>query len=384
MEAIRILQVLGRLDRGGAETMLMNLYRHMDRNRIQFDFVLHTREECDYCEEVRRLGGRIYSVPAFRGTNPIAYRAAWKRLFREHPEYRVLHSHIRSSAALYLGIAGKYGLITIIHSHNTSSGSGISAAVKNLMQLPLRYQADYLFACGRRAGEWLYGKKACAGGKFRLVPNAIEINRFLFDETARAGVRAEMGAGDRLVLGHVGRMERQKNHKFLIEIFEAVHRKRPDSVLWLAGTGILEEELRRTAREKGLAGSVLFLGSRGDVPRLMQGMDCFVFPSLFEGLPVTLVEAQTAGLPVAASDRITDETDVTGLVCRKPLEDGAESWAETVLKLARERDGGRAGDREMVSRAVKRAGYDIETGSRELEAFYIGAAEGRNLADGRT
>lgn len=372
MDTIRVLQVLGRLDRGGAETMLMNLYRNMDRNRVQFDFVLHTQEECAYSEEVRRLGGRIYSVPAFHGKNLCAYRRAWKELLAAHPEYRILHSHIRSSAALYLGIAKRYHMRVLIHSHNTSSGRGAGAAVKTLLQLPLRYQADYLFACGRMAGEWLYGKKACRSQKFRLLPNAIEMERFRYQIGQRRMIRCQMQVQDKLVFGHVGRLEEQKNHRFLLEIFELIYKKRQDAALWLIGAGVLEEELRLLVKEKKLEEAVFFLGNREDVPVLMQGMDCFVFPSLFEGLPVTLIETQAAGLPAVISDRITPEVDVTKLIHRISLKEGAKVWAERAAALAEAARESREKENGKIQRELRAAGYDITESSRWLEQFYCG------------
>ncbi|MDY4068972.1 MAG: glycosyltransferase, partial [Lachnospiraceae bacterium] len=203
-EPIRILQVLGRLDRGGAETMILNLYRHMDREQLQFDFVIHTEDVCDYTEEVLQLGGKIYSMKPFRVSTALAYRKQWRLFFREHPEYRVIHGHMRSTASLYLSEAKRAGLVTIVHSHNTSSGSGIAALVKNVLQYPLRYQADYLFACGRKAGEWLYGKKACDSPRFRLLLNGIETDRFRFLEAVREEKRHELGIGaDDLVFLHI-------------------------------------------------------------------------------------------------------------------------------------------------------------------------------------
>lgn len=373
---IRILHVLGRLDRGGAEAMVMNLYRCMDRSRIQFDFILHTQDECAYSEEVRSLGGRIFSVPAFSMGTAAGYRKAWKALFQEHPEWKILHSHVRSTASLYLPIARKSGLKTIIHSHNTASGSGISALVKTMLQYPLRYQADFLFACSEAARKWLYGEKACQSKRFYLLKNAIDTERFVFREEIREKKRKELGISEKaFVIGHIGRFEEQKNHKFLLDIYEALQiyvNEERECVLLLIGEGKLEEAVRQQAEHKNMK-NVRFLGSRADVSELLSAMDCFLFPSLFEGLPVTLIEAQAAGLPVIASDTITKEVAITPLVQMLSLEQGTEEWAEQVMRA------GKTEARKQISdsalRQICEAGYDTAQTAKWLAEFYEGAEQ---------
>lgn len=375
-EPIRILHVLGRLDRGGAETMVMNLYRCIDRSRIQFDFVLHTEEECAYSEEVRALGGRIFSVPAFSVSGAVHYRRAWKELLKTHTEWKVLHSHIRSTAALYLPIAKNFGICTIIHSHNTASGSGVSALVKTLLQYPLRFQADYLFACSKMAGEWLYGKRACDKQNFYLLKNAIDTERFAFSKEKRQKGRERLGISEQdFVVGHVGRFEEQKNHRFLLDIWEAWLQReaaKPErkSMLLLIGEGVLEPQIKQLAEKKGLK-NVRFLGSRTDVDELISAMDVFLFPSLFEGLPVTLIEAQAAGLKVLASDTISKEVMVTKLVRMCSLKAPALEWSGWLEKAqiiegmsARMRR-----SREAVTQ-IKASGYDIQETAAWLQEFY--------------
>lgn len=419
----------------------MNLYRHMDREQLQFDFVIHTEDVCDYTEEVEKLGGRIYSVKPFCASTALAYRKQWRSFFREHPEYRIIHGHMRSTASLYLAEAKRAGLITIVHSHNTSSGSGIAAMVKNVLQYPLRYQAGYLFACGRRAGEWLYGKKACDGPRFRLLLNGIETDRFRFREAARMEKRHELGIGDdELVLLHIGRMEEQKNHRFLLEIMReiagmsgknvsregqesALRGERKAVRLLLCGCGPLEEELRAQAAAAGLleedrdhdaaagladgrqAVSVRFLGVRDDISALMMAGDAMIFPSLFEGLPVTLVEAQAAGLPVLMSDTVTDEVILTDLVQTMSLHEDAHSWAQRALEMAEgaprtaeQRTAGqevKAGgqtlraaeqlpDRSSYAQQIRSAGYDVEQSAKWLVEFYLSCLEGQSDGGDKT
>ena len=357
---LRVLQMIGALNVGGSQTMLMNIYRNIDRKKIQFDFLLDRPEELHFADEVRALGGRIYSVPLFKGTNAIEVRRAWDGFFTEHPEYKVLHSHVRSYASLYLPIAKKHGVKTIIHSHNTSNGAGAAALVKRALQYPLRYQADVLMACSTEAGRWLYGDKACRSGKYVFLPNGVDLSRFRPDEDKRAEYRARMGLSDKLVVGHVGRIQIAKNHAFLLDVFSRLYEKNRDARLLIVGDGDLREQTERRVAEMGLRDAVIMTGSRDDVPELMLAMDVFAFPSLWEGLPVTLVEAQSVGLPCVISDRISRDVDISPLVTRLPI-DSAALWAEELLKPHERMD---------VTAAIAESGFDIRDSSKKLCRIY--------------
>ena len=376
-QQIRILHVLGRLDRGGAETMVMNLYRLLDTGRIQFDFVIHTDEKCDYTGEIERLGGKIYSVRPFGVSTALGYCREWRQFFRQHPEYRVIHGHVRSTASLYLWDAKRAGLVTIAHSHNTSSGRGFSAFVKNILQYPLRFQADYLFACSKRAGIWLYGKQACGKTNFRILRNGIEPEIFTFDIEKRRKKRKELLTdspeilSEPLVFLHIGRLETQKNHIFLIEVMREIVKKRKDARLWLCGVGPLEAQLKKNVKEAGLEKHIHFLGMRTDVPTLLQAADGMIFPSLFEGLPVTLVEAQAAGLPVLMSESITKEVILTDLVKTLSLDVGAEQWALLALEMAGRYADGRSGLRMRYGEIIRQSGYDAAENAKALGEFYV-------------
>lgn len=379
---IRILHVLGRLDRGGAETMLMNLYRYMDRSRIQFDFVIHTEDVCDYTEEVKRLGGRIYSMEPFRVSTAFRYRRQWRRFLKAHPEYTIIHGHMRSTASLYLWEAKRAGLTTIVHSHNTSSGKGLSAVVKNVLQYPLRYEADYLFSCSKLAGIWLYGKAACEKKKFRLLCNGIEPGSFRFDPVMREQKRRELldnmtcvseNKEDVLLLLHLGRLETQKNHGFLLRIMKELTAHDKNILLFLCGMGPLEQTILSQIEEYGLQEQVCLLGVRADVPMLLQAADGMIFPSLFEGLPVTLVEAQASGLPILMSDTITQEVALTELVRTLPLTASPERWAQEALAMLRPENEAlaqRLSERGKYADIIARKGYDVEKNAAELAAFY--------------
>ncbi len=388
MGKLHVLHVLGRLDRGGAETMVMNLYRYIDRGRVSFDFVIHTQDICDYTEEVLRMGGHIYSMEPFCASTALRYRRQWRRFFKKHREYDIVHGHMRSTASLYLKEAKRAGMVTIAHSHNTSSGSGLSALVKTILQYPLRYQADYLFACSKPAGIWLFGKAACQKPRFYILKNGIEPEAFRFERQIRQRVRRELlaeesGAGQRQdalrVFLHVGRLEEQKNHRFLLHVMKEIVKREPDTRLWLCGVGRLEEELRSLAKELEIASQVRFLGMRADVPALMQAADAVIFPSLFEGIPLTLIEAQAAGLPVLMADTITEEVALTDLVRALPLSATPEEWAQEALAMLGEGPGAGNGAeiearRGAYAKLVGDSGYDVAKNAGALTEFYARAA----------
>ena len=357
---IRILQMIGSLNVGGSQTLMLNIYRSIDREKMQFDFILDHPDETYFAEDVKALGGRIYAMPSFRGTNAGEIRRDWNNFFYTHPDYTVLHSHVRSYASLYLPVAKKHGLKTVIHSHSSSNGGGMTAAVKNALQLPLREQADVLMACSQEAGEWLYGKRACRSERFMLLPNAVDTRLYAPDEGRRRVLRRELGLENRLVVGHVGRFNEVKNHSFLLDVFKCVHDREPDSALLLVGEGELQMAMAEKAVALGVADDVIMTGNRNDVPALLGAMDVFAFPSLWEGLPVTVVEAQAAGLPCLISDTITHDVDVSPLVSRLPIDDPAP-WAEAILKRP---------PRSDVRADIIRAGFDVQASARMLFDLY--------------
>ncbi|MBE5848003.1 MAG: glycosyltransferase family 1 protein [Lachnospiraceae bacterium] len=391
-EPVRILQVLGRLDRGGAETMIMNLYRRMDRDRIQFDFVIHTEDVCEYSEEVLSLGGRIYSMRPFRGAGVIGYRRQWRTFFAKHPEIAIVHGHMRSTASIYLAEAKRAGVRTIAHSHNTSSGKGIHAFVKNMLQRSIADHADRLLACSLGSGEWLYGPEKCVEPRFAVLPNGIDCTRFTFDPADRDATRKALSVSqEQIVILHIGRMEAQKNQAFLLRI--AAHLMERDGklpggvpkyIFLLCGEGPLEMQLKEQAAKLELSDAVRFLGVRDDIPHLMDAADLMVFPSLFEGLPVTLVEAQASGLPVVMSDTITDEVVMTDLVTTAPMPGSVTDWLtaiDAVRKRLEESQGspdseGACNDRDAARQAyagqIKAHGYDVADTAKWLTDFYLG------------
>ena len=363
---IRVLHVIGKMDRAGAETMLMNLYRNIDREKIQFDFMVHTAEKCAYDDEIISLGGNIYHIPKFNGPNFITYVKAWNNFFKQHGEHTIVHGHIGSSAAIYLSIANKHGKFTIAHSHATADVErSVKTCLWNLCSYPTRFISDYYLACSKQAGIDRFGKKIVDSNKFKVLNNAIDLEKYAYSDNIRVKIRSEFGISDKFILGHAGRFAKVKNHEFVIDVFYNVQKHLPNSVLMLVGDGNLKTGIIDKARELGILNNIIFTGVREDVPNLLQAMDVFVFPSFFEGLGIVAVEAQAAGLHTICSDALPTEARVTDLFHPLPLSAGAEKWADEILKYA---DGY---ERKNMHDTICRAGYDIHQTAEWLEEFYV-------------
>ena len=358
---IRVLHVLGGLNRGGAETMVMNLYRNIDRTKVQFDFIIHTKEKQDYNDEILSLGGKIFTFPSFNLLNIFFLRKIWKSFFKTHPEYKILHSHVRSYASIYLPIAKKNGLITIIHSHSISNGKGVKSLLKSLLQLPLRKQADYCFACSEKAGKWLFGKRTTRQKKFVIVKNGIDLSKFEYDEEIRKKLRVQFGLTGRVVYASIGRLHKSKNHKFLLRVFKRIHARDTESRLLIVGDGPLRDSIKKTVDSLGLNDCVIMKESVSNVAGIYQIADCVLIPSKWEGLCMVAIEAQASGTYVICSDCVPADVLVTENIER--LELNIKAWVE-------------AANTEKFRKvscvpAIKKAGYDIKETSKSIQGFYL-------------
>lgn len=354
---IRILHIVTYMGRGGLETMLMNYYRAIDRTKVQFDFLTHRDFRADYDDEIEALGGKIYRLPTL---NPFskAYLGALDRFFGEHPEYRIVHSHLDCMSAIPLKAAKKHGVpVRIAHSHSSRQDRDLKYPLKLLFKRGIPHQATQLFACGREAGRWMFGTD-----DFRVLNNAIDAGRYACDPQVRSAVRSELGIpADALVAGHVGRFMAPKNHSFLLRIFAEL----PETaMLLLVGDGELRQENEQLAEELGIRDRVIFAGLRSDVERMLQAMDVFVFPSLYEGLPLSIVEAQAAGLPCLISDKVPIECKKTDLVTQLPLDDTPAKWAEAVLSATEL-------PRQDTLAQIRDAGFDICANAEWLQNYYL-------------
>lgn len=363
---IRVLHVLGTTNLGGAESRLMELYRSIDRERVQFDVLVHTKKEGHYSAEIRALGGKIYSVPRFNVKNYPAYHRALTQFFEKHHDYAAVHGHMTSTAAIYLPIAKKAGIpLTIAHARSAGVDRGVKGLVTKIIRLPLKNRADYLFTCSTQAGVAVYGKKAVKQGQVWTIPNAIDAQRFRFNKSVREDMRSELGLSDKFVIGHVGRFGFMKNHAFLLEVFYELCKMRKDAALVLIGTGELEQEIRQKAELLGLTPKVHFLGTRSNVEAYYQAFDYFVFPSIFEGLPGSVAEAQASGLCCLISDKVTREVALTDLAVYRSVDEPPVKWAQEIQKNAEN-----AMIRHDMQRAITDKDFDVRIQAKQMAEFY--------------
>lgn len=359
---LRVLQVVTHMNRGGLESMLMNYYRHIDRNMIQFDFLTHRPYDGDFGEEILQMGGKIYHLPIL---NPFSasYKKALDQFFSEH-SYDIVHSHLDCMSAYPLHAAKEAGVkVRIAHAHNTSQDKNLKYMLKMSAKKKIPKEATDLFACGKEAGEWMFD-----GKPFQIMNNAIDANVYRYNTEIRERIREQYQLGDAFVLGHVGRFNPQKNHAFLINVFSEVVKKNSNVRLLLVGGGTGEDEVRRQVKGLELEKYVIFAGVCSNVNELLQTMDVFVFPSLYEGFPVTMVEAQAAGLPCVMSDHVPQESKLTDLVASLSLETDKTQWAETILNMQQIK-------RTDCFEQIRAAGYDIETNAQWLTDFYLKALQ---------
>ena len=364
MRIIRVLQVVTIMNRGGLETMLMNYYRKLDKTKIQFDFMTNRLERGHYDDEIEALGGKIYRLSPIKPGNYNKYFKELDEFFKEHKEYKVVHSHINENSGFVLKAAKKAGIeCRIAHSHLSDLKLDYKYPFRVYARRNLKENVSDYFACSQRAGEWLFGKEISSSGKVIVLNNAVDTEKFKINKDIRDKVRMELGIEDKKVIGHVGRFNPQKNHEFLIDVFNEVYKNDKGTVLLLIGDGYLKEKIEDKVKKLNLEQGVKFLGVREDIPELMQGMDLFLFPSQFEGLAVVMVEAQAAGLKVITSTGVTKESDITNNVEFIDLSKGAEYWADIVLNSDFKK-------RDDINLMIKK-GYDSTNNVKWLSDFYL-------------
>lgn len=357
---IRILQSVNVMDRAGLETVLMNYYRNMDHSLIQFDFLTHREESGAYDEEITSLGGYVYHAPRLYPQNYVAYFKYMKKFLGEHKEYKVVHSHIDSMSYFPLLAAKVNGVpVRVSHSHSSKLDRDLKLPIKYFALKRITKVANEFFACGELAGRFMYKNK-----DFFVLNNAIDLEKFRFQENIREDVRNDLGISQKFVIGHVGRYCYIKNQDFLIDVFKEFLRFNNDAVLLLIGKGEDEQKLRVKVHELNLDDKVLFLKDRADVDRLYQAMDIFIMPSLFEGLPVVAVEAQANGLPCIFSDKISSEVLLSHSASQIPLNDGVIDWVKKILETDIKRN-------VNATKELQENGYDIKEEAKKLQDWYI-------------
>jgi len=367
---VKVLQVGMTYNWGGLETYLMQQYDNIDKSKVIYDFVNITAEkEIVFADKIRKNGNKIFETCS-RHKNPMKHYWQWINIFKEYgKDYKAIVLNSNSLEYIFPLFAAKiFGIpVRVIHSHNAGFEHKIGLFRKLLIafnKLLLKFSATDYFACSKKAGEWMFGKNR----KFTVIHNAINVEDFIFNNDIRNKLRKDLNIENCFVIGHVGRFTYQKNHEFLIRVFNEIQKIKTSSVLMLIGDYVGDDNFwnhsKKLVNEFGIKDKVLFLGLRKDVSVLMQAMDCFVLPSRFEGLPLVGVEAQSAGLPCFFADTITDELGITDLAHYIPLDETPKVWAEKICRNA-------TVERVDMSEQVKKAGYDIKEEIRKIEEFYL-------------
>ena len=328
----RLLCIISTMNSGGAETFLMKVYRKLDRSKYQLDFCVNTPDECFYSKEIRELGGRMFYIPS-KSENSKEFKKKLTELIRRENYKYVLRITSNAAGFMDLKIAKKAGAeICSARSSNSSDGASlVTKAVHLAGRILWGKYVDVKFAPSDLAAAYTFGKKAVKRGEVVSLHNAVDLSVYKYYPEERIRIREELGIRDRRVVGHVGRFMEQKNHSFLIDVFSEIHKQNENTVLLLVGgNGALQNQVREKVFDLGLEQSVIFTGVRSDIPQLLSAMDVFVMPSLFEGMPNTVIEAQATGLPCVIADTITREANITGLVEYLPLE-APQIWAQKAL-----------------------------------------------------
>ena len=360
MKTVNVLYINGGpMNRGGIESFMMNYFRRINRERVQIDFVVHGYEKGAYDEEIEQRGGKIYHVPT-KSKHPLAYQKELEKIF-SNGRYSVVHSHADAMSCWILKIAKRCGIpIRIAHSHNTDhlTTNKLKYFVNEVARRNITKYATHCFACSEAAGKWLFGSH-----DFKVIPNAIDLERFQYKKAVGDEMREKLGIPkDTVVLGHVGRFDTQKNHEFLIRVFKRISQQNKKIALMLIGEGWNQPQIKAMVQQEKLEEQVIFMGAHDDVNQLYNAMDCFVLPSLFEGLPVVLLEAQGNGLNCVVSDTITREVDLTNTVSFLPLDE--EVWTSALSEI-------KVTPRHHTTKPIQNAGYDIRLAAKELENLYV-------------
>ncbi len=352
--------------RGGIQSVVMSIFENMDRSRVQIDFVVHQDYAPSFVPFVKGKGSRVYQAPQFKKVGPLAYISWWNRFFTKHPEYKIVHGHMKAYISLYLLIAKLHGRITIAHSHAmTNKQKSWRGIIHHLAESPLRWVADYHFACSVDAGKSLFGRQIVAKRSFRFVPNARNTPQFVFNKKIRQNVRQQLKFENNFVIGYVGRLSKEKNLLFLVDVFAEVYTRSRTARLLIVGDGSLKRDLVTKIQSLGLSSVVVMVGLVPNPQDYYQAMDVFLFPSLFEGLGMVLTEAQIAGLPCVFSANLPQEIEIAPKLCHRiSLEESAEKWAEVTLAQAGVKRVSR--DKEAAEK-----GFEITTLAKKLEDFYI-------------
>lgn len=358
---LRVLHIVTKMDAAGIETFLMNIYRKIDREKIQFDFLTHRDEEGFYDDEIKKMGGRIFSVPSINPFHHSAYIRALDEFFKEN-RYQIVHSHINSFSMYTLRSAKKMGVpIRIAHSHNTAFDFDHKYIFKEYCRKRLNKYPTHRFACSEEAGVWLF-----QGEEFQVINNGIDLDKFYFNSEIREKKREVLGIKDELVVGNVASFTDQKNHSFLLDVFNQFLSKNQNAKLLLIGKGPLQLQIEEKIKQYKIEDKVIILQDRKDISELMNAMDVFLFPSKYEGLGIVGIEAATNGLPVVISENLPQELNVTEKIYRISLNESAQQWSERLFSIVSGKK-----SREYFDKTKLLERFDSDAITLNLYNFYM-------------
>lgn len=374
MKPIRVLHILHSMNRGGAENAIMNYYREFDRNTVQFDFLLTDSKKCDFEDEIISQGGRIYRVSPLRLSNPLPYIKDVTNFLKKHREYSIIHSHTSSKSVIPLTIAKALRFpVRISHSHNSKSEAGVMGIVRNILKPWLKVSANVYMSCGEQASEWLYGKTYSVTGKVKIIRNVISAEKFRYNKNIRKEIRDKYNiSSDTFVVGHVARLCEEKNHRFGLDILKELLRIHPNTIYMIVGEGPLRDDLLSYAKSIKVDHALKMIGLVQNVYDYEQAFDAFILPSFYEGLPLSIIEAQVSGLPCFTTQgTVSSECSVTDLVHYLPLSIGADKWAVEILSHLQD-------NRVDRYEEIKNAGYDAKNSAASLQNIYLHLATGKS------
>lgn len=363
---IRVLHSVSNMDRAGIETMLMNYYRHIDRNKVQFDFLCNKSKPGAYDQEIYQLGGHIYHTP---GLNPVKYPqylSYMKKLFTENPEYRIIEAH-NGALGVYALYAAKKNHIParIFHAHGASITKDWKLPIKLVCKALLPVSMNYHFTCGVAAAKCYFGDQVVNTNDYELIANAIEVDRFVFNPALRMSIREQYNLENKHVIGHVGRFMKQKNHVFLLDVFCEIASQDNNAVLVLLGDGELQNLMKEKAAKLGLQDRVLFVGNVSNANEWYNAFDVFVLPSIWEGLPVVGVEAQANDLPCIFSDGVTSEIGISDKTKFVSLNQPTSVWAKEIIQGMRQQS------RRNNTQLITDHHYNIVFEANKLQQRYL-------------
>lgn len=360
-QPIRVLHIVQRLEAGGTQALLMNIYRNIDRNKIQFDFLVEYPNKYFYDDEVLSLGGRVFYSTVRVDYNLIKFKRMFSMLLKNE-NYKIIHMHMSNVGYICFKEAKKQGVpIRIAHNHNNGSDFGIKTFPRYILGKLYTVYATNFFACSKEAGEFRFKNKP-----YYVMKNGINSAKFIYNQDTRNIIRNKLKLNDKLVVGHIGRFHKQKNHMFLLDIFYKLHQKEKKSILLLIGDGDLKEKIQKKIEQLNLKEHVILLGNIKNVNEILQAIDILLLPSLFEGLGIVAIEAQAASTPVLCSDTVSKDVEISPICYKYSLNKSSNDWANKVLEISRNNI-----SRKNMQSYIKAAGFDIYDVTLTLQNFYL-------------